>query len=308
LAAVTGGSEQRHLNGVLDADLRGCYDTLDHEWLVKCLESRMGEQRVVRHSRTWLKAGVLEDGQWRPQEEGTPQGGSARPLLANRYRHDVFARWAAQWRRRHARGDVIIVRYGDDGSVGCQHNDSAAQCLRDRRARFPRFHLALPPDKTRLRDLGRWASDRRRRRGQAKAATFDVLGLTHRGSPTRTGKLTVRRQTVAKRLRPKVQESQQTLRERRPWRIRPLGAWLQSVLRGHYRYEGVPRHLGRRQGFRACLLRYWCHTLRRRSQRHRIAWPRIYALAPQGLPPPHILHPYPAPRLRVTTRGRSPVR
>jgi RNA-directed DNA polymerase len=229
-------------------------------------------------------------------------------LLANLYLHYVFDLWAAQWRRRHARGDVIIVRYCDDFIVGFQHKDDAEQFLRDLRERFHRFHLELHPDKTRLIEFGRWASERRQRRGQGKPETFDFLGFTHICSKTRTGKFTVRRKTVAKRLRKKLQEIKQTLRERIHWSIRQLGAWLKSVLTGHYRYYGVPRNLGMLQVFRERILRYWCHTLRRRSQRHRMTWQRIYALATQWLPLPHLFHPYPAQRLRVTTRGKSPVR
>jgi RNA-directed DNA polymerase len=251
---------------------------------------------------------VLEDGHWRQQDAGTPQGGSASPLLANLYLHYVFDLWAAQWRRRYARGDVIIVRYCDEFIVGFQHKDETEQFLSDLRARFHRFHLELHSDKTRLIECGRWASERRQRRGQGKPETFDFLGLTHIGSETRTGKCTVRRKTVAKRLRKQLQEIKQTLRERMHWPIRQLGAWLKSMLSGHDRYYGVPRNRGMRRGFRECILHYWCQTLRRRSQRHRITWQRIDALATQWLPPPHIRHPYPAQRLRVMTRGKSPVR
>ena len=308
LDAVTVGIEKRNINWVLDADIRGFYDAIDHEWLVKFVEHRIGDQRVIRHIRKWLKAGVLEDGQWRQPEAGAPPGGSASPLLANLYLHYVFDLWAAQWRRRYARGDVIIVRYCDDFIVGFQYKDDAEQFLSDLRARFHRFHLELHPDKTRLIEFGRWASERRQRRGQGKPETFDFLGLTHICSQTRTGKFTVRRKTVAKRLRKKLQEIKQLLRARMHWPIRQLGAWLKSVLTGHYRYYGVPRNLSMLRVFRECILRYWCQILRRRSQRQRITWQRIYALATQWLPPPHILHPYPAQRLRVTTRGRSPVR
>ena len=308
LDAVTVGIEKRHSNWVLEADMWGFDDAMDHEWLVKCIEHRIGDQRVVRHIRKWLKAGVLEDGHWRQQEEGTPQGGSASPRLASLDLHDVCDLWAAQWRRRHARGEVIIVRYGDDFIVGFEHKDTAEQFRRDLWERFHRFHLERHPDKTRLLACGRWARDRRQRRGQGKPETFDLLGLTHIGSQTRTGKFTVRRKTIAKRLRQKLQEITQTLRERMHWPIRQLGAWLKSVLTGHYRDYGVPRNLGMLRVFRERILRYWCHTLRRRSQRHRMTWQRIYVLATQWLPQPHILHPYPAQRVRVTTQGRSPVR
>ena len=203
---------------------------------MKCVEPRIGDQRVVRHIRKWLKAGVLEDGHWRQQDEGTPQGGSVSPLLAHRSLHYVCDLWAAQGRRRDARGDVIIVRYGDDCIVGFQHKDDATQCLSDLRERCHRLHLALHPAKTRLMECGRWAHARRQRRGQGKPETFDVLGLTHIGSQTRTGKFTVRRKTVAKRLRKKVQEIKQTLRERRHGPIRQRGAGLKRVRTGQYRY------------------------------------------------------------------------
>jgi RNA-directed DNA polymerase len=308
LDAVTVGLEKRSINWVLDADIRGFYDAIDHAWLVKFVEHRIGDQRVVRHIRKWLKAGVLEDGQWRQQEEGTPQGGSASPLLANLYLHYVFDLWAAQWRRRHARGDVIIVRYCDDFSVGFQHRDDAEQFLSALRERFHRFHLELHPEKTRLIEFGRYARERRQRRGQGKPETFDFLGLTHMCGTTKRGKFTVRRCTIAKRLRKKLQEVKQTLRERMHWPIEKLGAWLKSVVIGHYRYYGVPRNMGRLWVFRERILRYWCCTLRRRSQRQRMTWQRMYRLATQWLPEPHSMHPYPAQRLCVTTRGKSPVR
>lgn len=275
LAAVTVGMEKRHIHGVLDADIRGFYDAMDHEGLVKCVEHRIGDQRVVRHIRKWLKAGVLEEGHGRQQEEGTPQGGSARPLLANLSLHDVFALWAAQWRRRHARGDVIIVRYCDDFIVGVQHKAAAEQFRRALRERFHRFHRALHPEKTRLIAVGRWASERRQRRGQGKPETVDFLGFRHMGGTTQRGKFTVRRCTSAKRLRKKLQEVKQTLRERMHWPIEKRGAWLKSVVLGHYRYYGVPRNMGRLWVFRDRILRSWCRTLRRRSQRHRMTWQRM---------------------------------
>jgi RNA-directed DNA polymerase len=256
--AVTVGSEKRHINWGREADMRGFYEAIAHAWLVKFIEHRLGAQRVVRHIRQWLKAGVLEEGHGRQQAEGTPQGGSARPLLAHLDLPDVLDLWAAQWRRRHARGDGIIVRYWDDFLVGFQHKDDAEPLLSDLRERCHRFSLALHPEKTRLMELGRWASERRQRRGQGKPETFDCLGLTHLWSTTKRGQLTVRRWTIAKRLRTKLQEVKQTLRERMHWPIKKLGAWLTSVVVGHYRYSGVPRNLGRLRVFRECRLRYWC--------------------------------------------------
>jgi RNA-directed DNA polymerase len=236
LEAVTVGSAKRPLNWVLDADLRGFYDAMAPAGFVKFVEHRRGAQRVVRHLRKWRKAGGLEDGPGRQQAAGTPPGGSARPLLANRSLPEVFDRWAAQGRRRHARGDVRIGRYGDACRVGCQPTADATQCLSDLRARCHRLQRARPPDTTRRSECGRWAHERRQRRGQGTPETFACLGLTPLCSQTRTGKVTVRRQPVAKRLRTKWQAIKPTLRERRHWPSRHRGVWLKSVLTGHERY------------------------------------------------------------------------
>jgi RNA-directed DNA polymerase len=290
LDAVTVGIEKRSINWVLDADIRGFFDTLDHAWLVKFIEHRIGDRRVVRHIRKWLNAGIFEDGQWRGQEEGTPQGGSVSPLLANIYLHYVFDLWAEQWRGRHARGDVIIVRY-------CE----AERFWVELRERFHRFNLELHPEKTRLIEFGRFAVERRKRRGEGKPETFDFLGFTHMCGKTRKGKFTVRRKTVANRLRRKLHEVKRTLRKRMCLPIPSQGTWLRAVLLGYYRYFAVPRNSSLLRVFREGILRSWCRTLRRRSQRHRITWRRMYALAQQWLPQPRILHPYPAQRLCVTT-------
>jgi hypothetical protein len=256
----------------------------------------------------WLHAGVLEEGQWHAQAEGTPQGGSVSPLAANIYLHYVLDLWADRWRRQYARGDVIIVRYADDFIVGFEHRDDAERFWSELRDRMGQFNLELHPEKTRLIEFGRFAAERRQRRAQGKPATFDFLGFTHICSKTRNGKFTVRRKTIAQRLRKKLQAIKDTLRRRLHWPIPQQGAWLKSVLLGHYRYYAVPRNGSLLTVFRDTIMRYWCQTLRRRSQRHRMTWPRMYAIAEQWLPKPHILHPYPAQRLCVMTRGRSPVR
>jgi RNA-directed DNA polymerase len=253
--AVTVGSTTRTSNGVLDADRRGVDEAMDHAWLVQCVEPRLGDPRVGRHMRKWRKAGVLEAGPWRPPAAGTPPGGRASPLLATRSRHDVLARWAAQWRRRSTRGDVMSGRYGDDVLVGCPHPDDATQFRRDLRERVHRLHRARHPDKTRLMAGGRWANARRQRRGQGHPEPVDGRGWTPMCRQTRPGTWTVRRQTVAKRLRKQWQEINQPLRERRPWPIRHLGAGLQRVLTGPYRSSGGPRNLGMRRVFQERILR-----------------------------------------------------
>jgi RNA-directed DNA polymerase len=239
---VTVGIEKRNVNGVLDADIRGFSDAIDHAWLLKFIAHRMGDQRVVRHMQKWLHAGVLEEGQWHAQEEGTPQGGSVSPLAANIYLHDVLDLGADRWRRQYARGDVLIVRYADDFIVGFEHRDDAERFWKELQARMRTFNPERHPEKTRLIEFGRFAADRRRRRAQGKPATFDFLGFTHICSTTRNGKFTVRRKTIAQRLRKKLHAVKEPLRWRMHWPIPPQGAWLQSVLLGPYRSYGVPRH------------------------------------------------------------------
>jgi hypothetical protein len=275
---------------------------------VKCIEHRIGDQRVVRHRQKWLHAGVLEEGHGHAQEEGTPQGGSVSPLAANIDVHSVLDLWADRWRRQDARGEVSIVRSADACIVGCAHRDDAERFWSARRDRMGQCNLELHPEKTRLIACGRFAVERRKRRAQGKPETFDCLGFPHICRKTRHGKFTVRRKTIVQRLRKKLQAVKETLRRRRPWPIAQQGAWLNSVLLGHYRYYAVPRHGSLLTVFRDTIMRYGCQTLRRRSQRHRMTWPRMYALAERWLPTPHILPPYPAQRLCVTTRGRSPVR
>jgi RNA-directed DNA polymerase len=308
LDAVTVGIEKRHVHWGLDADIRGCFAAIDHAWLVTCSEPRMGDQRVVRQRQKWRHAGGLEEGQGHAQEEGPPQGGSVSPWAAHISLHDVLDVWAARWRRHYARGDVIIVRYGDDCIVGCESRAAAERFWSELQARFETCNWALPPEQTRLSECGRLAAKRRKRRGQGKPATFALRGCTPTGRTTRKGKCTVRRKTMAQRLRKKRHAVKDTRRRRLPWPIPQQGAWLHSVRRGHDRYDAVPRNGRLLRVCRDTLRRSWCQTLRRRSQRHRMTWPRMDALAERGLPKPPILHPYPAQRVRGTTRGRSPVR
>jgi RNA-directed DNA polymerase len=288
--------ESRKINWVLDADIRGFFDAIDHEWLVRFVEHRIGDKRVVRHIKKWLKAGVLEEGKWHPTEEGTPQGGSVSPLLANVYLHYVLDLWVERWRRRGAQGDVIVVRYADDFIIGFQDRGQAERFLGELRQRLGKFNLELHGEKTRLIEFGRFAAERRERRGEGKPKTFNFLGFTHICGKTRTGKFAVWRRTEARRVRKKLQELKQTLRKRMHWPIPELGAWLRSVLTGHYQYYGVPFNSPKLIAFREKVIRLWCRMLRRRSQTHRLTWRRMFQLAGRWLPIPKILHPHPSKR------------
>jgi RNA-directed DNA polymerase len=299
LDAVSVGICRRQVNWVLDADIRGYFDAISHEWLVKFIEHRIGDKRVIRHVKKWLKAGVLEDGMWKAGAEGTPQGGSVSPLLANIYLHYVFDQWVQWWRKRNARGSMIVVRYADDFIVGFQFRHEAERFLAELRERFAKFNLELHPGKTRLIEFGRYASRNRKRGGRGKPETFNFLGFTHSCGETRKGKFRVTRQTMAKKMRAKLKELKKELRRRLHHRIPEVGSWLRSVLRGHYRYYGVPNNWYAMSSFRHQVVWLWYRTLRRRSQRSKTNWERMKRLVHRWIPYPRILHPYPDQRLRV---------
>jgi group II intron reverse transcriptase/maturase len=308
LDAVTVAIEQRKVSWVLDADIRGFFDTIDHEWLVKFVEHRIADQRVVRHVKKWLNAGVMEDGKRIRAQEGTPQGGNISSLLANIYLHYVFDLWVHAWRQKRASGEVYVIRYADDIIVGFQRKNDAERFLEELRERFRRFNLELHPDKTRLLEFGRFAAGDRKKRGQGKPETFDFLGFTHACSQTRRGKFAVRRRTMRKKMRAKLQEIKQKLKRRMHEPIRKVGAWLSSVLKGHYNYYAVPRNSAAMNSFRYKIIRMWKQVLSRRSQKGRVNWRRMEGYIEKWLPTPRIKHPYPSQRLRVITRGKSPVR
>jgi group II intron reverse transcriptase/maturase len=308
LDALAVGIRWKKVSWVLDADIRGFFDTIDHEWLIRFIEHRIADRRIIRHIRKWLKAGVLEEGKQIPTEEGTPQGGSVSPLLANIYLHYVLDLWAEQWRHRRAKGDVIIVRYADDIVFGFQYCSEAQRFLEGLRKRLGEFNLELHGDKTRLIEFGRFAAENRRRKGRGKPETLDFLGFTHICGQNRDGKFIVLRHTIRKRQRAKLNEIKRELRRRLHIPIPEVGRWLRTVLRGHYNYYGVPNNGRAINAFRFYVARLWFSSLRRRSQRTRINWARMGRLAKRWLPYPKIQHPYPGQRLHVFTQGRSPVR
>jgi RNA-directed DNA polymerase len=308
LDAVSVGVSQRQVNWILDADISKFFDTIEHDWLVKFIEHRVADARVVRLIKKWLHAGVLEDGRLEQSELGTVQGGSISPLLANIYLHYAFDLWVKQWRERHARGDVIVVRYADDWIAGFQFRDDAERFQRAVAERLGQFGLKLHPDKTRLIEFGRFARDNRRRKGKGKPQTFDFLGFTHCCGTTRKGKFMVLRLTSAKRLRAKLQAVKLELRRRMHRPIAEQGQYLRAVVAGHCRYFGVPDNGTRLRTFRFQVAGLWHRTLCRRSQSRDLPWRRMYRLMKHWLPVPHVCHPYPNQRLIVTTRGKSRVR
>jgi RNA-directed DNA polymerase len=301
LDAVTVAIQARKVSWVLDADIRAFFDTLDHEWLVKFVEHRIGDRRVTGQIRRWLNAGVMEEGKRSEATEGTPQGGSASPLLANIYLHYVLDLWVNRWRRQPGRGEVVMVRYADDLVVGFQYQRDAERFQRELKERLGRFRLELAEEKTRLIEFGRFAARTRRERGEGKPETFDFLGFTHYCGRTSKGGFTVWRRTTRKRQRSKLSELKAELHRRGHEDVDEVGRWLRSVVSGHNRYYGVPGNRDALSAFRWELGRLWRRVLIRRSQRTRLSWARLENLTEQYLPKPEIHHPHPAQRLRVTT-------
>jgi RNA-directed DNA polymerase len=301
LDALSVALTAKKVNWVLDADIRAFFDSISHEWLVRFLEHRIADKRVVRHIQKWLSAGVLEDGKVHTAEVGTVQGGSISPLLANVYLHYVLDLFVQRWRRREAQGVVIVVRFADDFILGFEKHSDAVRFLVELRARLEKFNLELHPHKTRLIEFGRYAAERRERRGKGKPGTFDFLGFTHFCGKKRDGRFVVGRKTIRKRLRAKLGLLKEQLRRTMHSPIPQVGKWLAAVLRGHYNYFGVPGNIESLSTFRFVLVDLWRRTLRRRSQRTCITWARMKKLAARWLPTPRIVHPYPDQRLTVTT-------
>jgi len=299
LDAVWMGIGTKQIGWILDADISAYFDTIDHEWMLKFLQHRIADKRILRLIKKWLEAGVIEDGKRIASERGTPQGAVISPLLANIYLHYVFDTWAHHWREHHAKGDVIMVRYADDSVIGFQHEEEAEQFLKAMRERFAKFGLALHPQKTRLIEFGRNAEQRRKEKGLGRPETFDFLGFTHCCSKTRQGGFKILRLSIKKRLRATLAAIRDKLIKKRHEPINQVGAWLKRVIRGHFNYHAVPDNLKRLKGFRHAVCRAWFKQLRRRSQKDKMTWVRFERFAKQYIPCPLRVHPYPPERFAL---------
>jgi RNA-directed DNA polymerase len=301
LDALVVGIQTKRVNWVLDADIRDFFGQLDQAWLRKFLGHRIADRRVLRLIDKWLAAGVVEDETWTASDQGSPQGASVSPLLANVYLHYVFDLWVAWWRRTQTSGDVIVTRFADDFIVGFEYEDDARRFLHELRERFARFGLELHPDKTRLIEFGRRAALDRSRRGSGKPETFDFLGFTHICARTNSGRFWVRRITIAKRVRAKLKVVGEQLNRRRHDPLPVQGRWLGSVLRGHMAYYGIPGNGDAVSAFRFQITLHWRRALRHRSQRGAVNWDRMARIANRWLPQVRATHPYPDVRFAART-------
>ena len=300
LDALHVGISRKRVNWILDADIRGFFDNMSHEWTMKFMAHRIADNRVLRLIQKWLKAGVSEEGEWSETQAGTPQGAVISPLLANVYLHYVFDLWIEVWRRKVASGEVVVVRYADDLVVGFQHRKDAERFLAEFQERLASFALELHPDKTRLIEFGRFAQVTRLRRGEGKAATFTFLGFTHYCATNSKGYFVVGRTTQPKRLQAALRKIKAVLRERMHEPVPVVGQWLKRVVEGYYRYHAVPGNTATLGRFRARLCNLWRSLLGRRSQRSRPSWKRIRPTFERWIPRPRVLHPYPDVRFDAT--------
>ena len=304
LDAVFVAITQRKVNWVLDADIKSFFDTLDHAWVLKFLQHRVADRRIVRLVRKFLRAGVSEEGKWSRTEAGTPQGGVLSPLLANLYLHYVFDQWVHVWRRRHARGEVYVVRYADDFVVCFQYEQDGRRFARALAERLSKFKLTLHPEKTRLIDFGRFAASNRQRRGRGKPPTFDFLGFTHICGKRRSdGRFALRRQSVSKRVTARLRHIRRMLMRGRARPVARQGRWLRAVVTGFFNYHAVPGNSQAMSLFRKEVNRAWLRALRRRSQKgSRLTWQRMQRLIATWIPRSHIRHPYPNRRFAMNLR------
>jgi RNA-directed DNA polymerase len=308
LDALATAISQRRVNWVLEVDIRGFFDAIDHGWLMKFIEHRIADKRVVRLIQKWLAAGILEDGKWSATELGTPQGATISPLLANVYLHYVLDLWVQHWRKHAARGQVAIVRYADDFVLGFEHYDDAARFRYDLQQRLHRFGLEIHPDKTRLLRFGKFADQQRRARGEGRPETFQFLGFTHICGKSRNGKFLLLRHTSKARMRAKLKVIREDLLRRRHLPVPEQGRRIEATVRGYFAYHAVPSNIDSLDAFRTEVIRAWLHALRRRSQRSRMNWERMNRLAIKWVPRAKVLHPYPWDRFEARTQGKSRVR
>ncbi|WP_228486482.1 group II intron reverse transcriptase/maturase [Paludibaculum fermentans] len=296
LDALSVGIRRKKVNWVLDADIRGFFDQMSHEWTIKFIQHRVADTRILRLIQKWLKAGVSEEGEWSETKVGTPQGAVISPLLANVYLHYVFDLWVEAWRKRTAEGDMLVVRYADDLVVGFQHREEVERFLEYFQARLAKFGLELHPEKTRLIEFGRFAQNNRQQCGEGEPESFTFLGFTHQCGRNSLGRFTIWRRTARKRLEAKLQQVKQTLRERMHEPVPKVGEWLGRVLNGFYQYHAVPGNWASLDRFRERIGRYWWRVLKRRSQKARVSAARATRLFERWLPRPRLLHPHPAVR------------
>lgn len=300
LDALATGIYKKKVNYLLDADIQGFFDTLKHDALMEMLEERIGDKRVLKLIHYWMSADVLNDGAIETTTQGVPQGGSISPLLANIYLHKVLDGWTHQWRQTHGRGDVIITRYVDDFVVGFQYESTARAYQSALKERLNAYGLRLHPDKTRLIEFGRYANERRSKRKEGQAETFEFLGFVHICSTTRNGRFALKRHTSRKKFRNKLKQIKGKLRQRGAWAKGKIGRWLRSVVVGHNRYYAVPHNFKALVAFRNEITKLWLKTMRRLSQRTRMTWKRMRALAKKWLPQPKIYHPHPEKRFSTS--------
>jgi group II intron reverse transcriptase/maturase len=293
LDALAVGMDRAKVNWVVDADIERFFDTVDHDWLLRFVAHRIGDPRVMKLIRQWLRAGVMEDGSIKETLEGTPQGAVISPLLANIYLHYAFDVWAQQWRKRHVQGRMIVVRYADDIVLGFSHEQEARQFVAALNERLATFALSLHPAKTCILEFGRYAIKNRAMLGLGKPHTFTFLGFTHISAADRAGRFQLQRHSRRDRLQATLARIKLLLKRRMHWPIPEQGRWLAQVVRGWFGYHAVPTNFRALDAFRHYVVDLWRRTLNRRGQKGNTTWDRMTQIANDFLPAARISHPWP---------------
>ncbi|WP_372241677.1 reverse transcriptase domain-containing protein [Pseudomonas sp. Q1] len=305
LDALSVGIQNFRVRWILDVDIRAFFDTIDHEWMMCFLQHRIADRRMLGLIARWLRTGVIENGKRIPAKQGTPKGAPISPLLANIYLHYVTDLWIRQWRGRTAQGEIVAVRYADDIVLGFEKREDAWSFRHALEARLAQFYLTLHPEKTRLLRFGWFAAEDCKKRGEGKPETFDFLEFTHFCSQTKNGMFVVGRTTISKRMRAMLKEIRAQLHKRRHEPVPVIGQWLSQLFRGYCNYYHVPGNTRRLDAFRREIIGAWRYALKRRSQRHRLNWERVTALARLFIPYPRELPMHPDPITRFGVKPKA---
>lgn len=268
----------KKISWVLEADLKNFFGSLDHQWMMKFVEYRIGDPRILRLIQRWLKVGVLEDGVVTASEEGTPQGGSISVLLSNLYLHYVLDLWFDKAVKPRLRGEAYLIRYIDDFIVCFQYRSDALRFQEALQNRLYKFKLELEPSKTRLIEFGRFASKNCQAKGKKKPETLYFQGFTHDCTRNRQGNFMVGRKTEKKRLKRSIGNVQETMRSIRHEPIEVQANKINQMLQGHYAYYGMAGNMRSLIKVYQTSVTYWRRMLSSRSQKSCVTWEKYHQI------------------------------
>ena len=283
--------EKRSVNYVVDVDIKGFFDNVDHKWMMEFLKLRIADPNLLRIIGRFLKGGYLEEGKKYETNNGTPQGGVISPVLANVYLHYVLDLWFEIKVRKQCKGQAYIVRYADDFVCCFQYKSEALKFFQSLKCRLKKFNLEIAEDKTKIIPFGRFAEKDAKQKGNSKPATFDFLGFTHFCSKSKQGKFRVKRKTSRKKVQAKLKESKEWLRKNRSRGIHIIMDRFRRSLIGYYNYYCITDNLPSVSKFEVRIVNLLFRWLNRRSQRKSFTWDKFQLFLNK--------YPLPSPRIKV---------